>query len=65
MFYQLSSYIKKLFKTFLPIGRSFGNSRVQGFYGRLLGPVSDHVLINRTSKERTLHQVIKYCHGTI
>ena len=44
MFYQLSSYIKRLFENFLPIGRSFGNGRVQGFYGRLLGPVSDHVL---------------------
>ena len=33
-----------------------------GFYRRLLGPVSDHVLINRASKERALHQVIKRSH---
>ena len=36
-----------------------------GLYRRLLGPVSDHVLINRVSKERALHQVIKYSHGAI
>ena len=36
-----------------------------GFYRRLLGPVSDHILIHRVSKERALHQVIKYSHGTI
>ena len=35
------------------------------FYGRLLGPVSDHVLINRVSKGQALHQVIKYTPGTI
>ena len=35
------------------------------FYRRLLGPVLYHVLINRASKERALHQVIKYSHGTI
>ena len=27
-----------------------------GFYRRLLKPISDHVLINRASKERELHQ---------
>ena len=32
-----------------------------GFYRRILGPVSDHVLINRASKELALYQVIKYC----
>ena len=31
-----------------------------GLNRRLLGPVSDDVLINRASKERALHQVIKY-----
>ena len=31
----------------------------------LLGPVSDHVLINRVSKERTLHQVIKCSPGAV
>ena len=31
-----------------------------GFCWRLLGPVSDNVLINRVSKERALHQAIKY-----
>ena len=36
-----------------------------GFYRHLLGPVSDHVLINRASKWRALHQVIKYSCGTI
>ena len=30
--------------------------RDSGFYRRLLGPVSDHVLINCASKERALHQ---------
>ena len=30
-----------------------------------LGPVSDHVLINRESKERALHQVIKYSASAI
>ena len=28
----------------------------QGFYKCLVGPVSDHVLINRVSKERALYQ---------
>ena len=34
--------------------------RVQslGFYSRLLGPVSDHVFINRVSKQLAMHQVI-------
>ena len=36
-----------------------------GFYRRLLGPVSDHVLINRASRERALRQVITYYHDTI
>ena len=34
-------------------------------YGRLLGPVSDHVLKNRASKGRALHQVIKYSPDTV
>ena len=29
-------------------------------YSHLLGPVSDHVLINQVRKGRALHQVIKY-----
>ena len=36
-----------------------------GFCGLLLEPVLGHVLINRARKERALHQVIKYSHGTI
>ena len=36
-----------------------------GFYRHLLGPVSDHVLINRASKEPALHKVIKYSHGSV
>ena len=32
---------------------------------RLLGPVSDLVLIDYVSKGRELHQVINYSHGTI
>ena len=36
-----------------------------GFYSRLLGPVSDHDLINRVSKERALDPVMKYSHGAI
>ena len=35
------------------------------FYRLPPAPVSDHVLINRASKERALHQVIKYSHRTI
>ena len=30
------------------------------FYSLLLGPVSDHVLINRVRKGRALHHVVKY-----
>ena len=47
---------------------SFETFAVQSldFYIRLPGrPVSDHVLINRASKERALHQVIKYSPGAI
>ena len=29
-----------------------------GFFNRLLGPISDQVVINRASKGRELHQVI-------
>ena len=35
------------------------------FCGRLLESVSEHVLINRTSKRRALDQVIKYSPGAI
>ena len=31
-----------------------------GLYRRLLGPVSEHVLINWVSNGRELHQVVKY-----
>ena len=31
-----------------------------GFYSRLLGPVSDYVLLNRANDERELYQVISY-----
>ena len=36
-----------------------------GFYSHLLGPVSNHVLINCVSKEPALHQEIKYSPGAI
>ena len=36
-----------------------------GLSSNLLGPVSDQVLINRVSKGRALHQVIKYSSGAI
>ena len=44
----------KLLNAELVLQRSFIPNR------RLLGHVSDHVLINRASKERALHQAIKY-----
>ena len=44
--------------------RSFEEGQRFDQIWRLLGPVSDHVLINRASKERALYQVIKYSHGT-
>ena len=37
---------------------SIGRIQGLGFSSRLLEPVSDHVLINRVSKGRALHQVI-------
>ena len=40
-----------------PTGRRRQQS--SAFHRCLLGPVSDHVLMNRASKERALHQVIK------
>ena len=36
-----------------------------GFCSRLLGPLSDRVWINRVSKGRALHQIIKYSPGAI
>ena len=45
--------------------RSFREGRVQVSIGAFKGPVSDHVLINGGSKERALHQAIKYSHGAI
>ena len=34
-----------------------------GFYSRLLGPISNHILINRISKDQTLQQEIWYSPG--
>ena len=46
-------------RTFIRIRQS------SGFFWRLLGPVSDRVLINRASMERALHQVTKHSYGAI
>ena len=48
-----------------PVQLDLGPGQSPSFYRRLLGSVSDRVLINRASKEGVLHHVIKYSHGAI
>ena len=64
---RLECFIKYQQKCMHTITYNLFTQRMQslGFYSRLLGPVSDHVLINRASKERAFHRVILYSSGTI
>ena len=63
--YQSSQKIFRVRRPFFDLTWFIRRRQSSGFYRRLQGPVSDHVLINRASKERALHHVIKYSQGTI